>query len=234
MKTNSFAAALLLAWLATATVNASAQETDIEKPTRAEPWRLGIMLFEGYELLDVMGPLEMFGNVGPALEVVTVSKSGGEVEAAQPLTSVADYSFDDCPPLDILLVPGGRGVQEVLEDAASIDWVREQAKSAKYVTSVCTGTAILAEAGTLDGYKATTNKLAYKRLTSNYDGVTWIPKARWVEDRDRITSSGVSAGIDMALHIIERVYGERTADRITLGTEYIRNHDPADDPFARE
>lgn len=215
-------------------MSAAAFAEEKEKPTRDAPWTLGVVLFDGYELLDVMGPLEMFGNVGPALKIVTVCKEGGEVDAAQPVNAVASHSFENCPPLDIVLVPGGAGTNEFIDDEESMEWLQAVAGDAQVVASVCTGADILGAAGLLDGYKATTNKLAFNRVSKRHDQVEWIPEARWVEDRDRYTSSGVSAGIDLSLRMIEIYYGTRTAERVALGAEYIWNRDPSVDPFARE
>ncbi len=113
-----------------------------------------------------------------------------------------------------------------------MDWLRERAAKAELVTSVCTGAAILADAGLLDGYKATTNKMAFGMVSARGAKTEWIHEARWVEDRDRMTSSGVSAGIDMSLRMIERLFDSKTAERIANGTEYEWHRDPTWDPFA--
>jgi putative intracellular protease/amidase len=123
-----------------------------EKPqANTKPQTLGILLYERFELLDVYGPAEVFGNVGKRLKVVTVAEKAGPVTSAQGLKSVADYGLDDCPPLDFILVPGGYGTLKELNNARLHQWLRDRAAAAQVVMSVCSGSAILAKAGLLDG-----------------------------------------------------------------------------------
>jgi transcriptional regulator GlxA family with amidase domain len=202
-----------------------------EKKTRT----LGIVLYPKFELLDVYGPAEIFGNVGSSrLKVVMVAERGGPVVSAQGPQAIADYGFDDCPPLDLILVPGGFGTFNELKNPAMLDWLRARAESAEIVMSVCSGSAILAKAGLLDGRRATSNKVYFKLAVDQGPKVEWVRKARWVDDGDRVTSSGVSAGIDMALHVVERLYGAKAAEAIAQGTEYQWHRDADNDPFARE
>jgi transcriptional regulator GlxA family with amidase domain len=194
---------------------------------------LGIVLYKNFELLDVCGPAEMFGNVGRALRVVLVAEEAGPVRSTQGVKLVADYGFKDCPPLDLIMVPGGSGTLNQLRNNVLLDWLKERSSHAELVTSVCSGAAVLAKAGLLDGRQATTNKQYYTVCTSPGPKVKWVKAARWVDDGTVITSSGVSAGMDMALHVIERLYGKETAQKIADGTEYIWNRDPHSDPFVR-
>lgn len=125
---------------------------------------LGIVLFDGFELLDVFGPAEAFGilaELGTGT-VLLVAAKAGPVASAQKLRAVADHGFADCPPLDVILVPGGMGTRHVVKDAPALDWLRKRTVDAEAVTSVCTGAAVLAAAGLLDGKRATTNKRAFK------------------------------------------------------------------------
>lgn len=193
---------------------------------------VGVLLYEGFELLDVFGPLEMWAYV-PELELVMVAEQAGPVKSGQGVEVVAEYSYSDCPEIDILMVPGGAGTFRELSNQATLDFIRDRHAQAEITTSVCTGSALLAKAGILDGRKATSNKQFFSLATDQSDAVEWIWEARWVDDGDIITSSGVSAGIDMALHLISRLYGEITAQAIADGTEYVWHKDPADDPFAR-
>lgn len=218
--------------LSTAPCWAQQQETE-KTPQPAAARTLGIVLYDGFELLDVYGPAEMFGNVGKALDVVMISEEAGEVTSAQGPITVAKYGFDDCPQLDIVLVPGGIGTLRQLRNEAMLNWLRDQAEEAEIVSSVCSGSAILAKAGLLDGYRATSNKVYFSLAENNGPDVEWVKKARWVEDRDRVTSSGVSAGIDMSLAIISRLYGEAAAETIANGTEYTWHRDADVDPFAK-
>jgi putative intracellular protease/amidase len=192
---------------------------------------LGGVLFNGFEVLDLYGPLEMFGQVGPELRIVTVAQQTGPVRSFQGPETVAQYSFEDCPSLDLILLPGGFGTVEQLGNNAMLSFLRERSALAEVTMSVCTGSALLAKTGLLDGRRATSNKLYFKLATSQSDKVNWIAQARSVEDGPFVTASGVSAGTDMALGIIARLYGEKQARRIADGTEYEWNSDPNRDPF---
>lgn len=168
---------------------------------------LGAVLYERFELLDLYGPLEMFGNVGPRLRILMVAEKPGPVPSSQGPRTVADFGFAECPPLDLILLPGGIGTVQQLENRALITFLRERASSAELTMSVCSGSAILAKAGLLDGRRATSNKQFFDLARSQSDRVKWVAEARWVEDGPFATSSGVSAGIDMALGVIARLYG---------------------------
>ena len=163
---------------------------------------LGTVLYENFELLDVYGPLEMFGSIGPELRLVTIAQKAGPVTSTQGPQTVAHYGFDNCPPLDLILLPGGLGTMSELGNDALLTFLRQRSANAEITMSVCTGSALLAKAGVLDGHRATSNKQFFMLAASQSDKVQWIEKARWVEDRKFATSSGVSAGIDMALAIM--------------------------------
>lgn len=196
---------------------------------------VGVVLFPGFELLDVFGPVEAFAHrlLQDHFRVVTVAERPGPVESAQGQRAVADHGFADCPQLDLLLVPGGMGTRREVENAALLAWLGERAAAAEIAASVCTGAALLARAGLLDGHRATTNKRAFAWVTSQGSRVEWVRAARWVDDGTRVTSSGVSAGIDMALHLIARLAGEGLAEQVANAMEYRWQRDPADDPFAK-
>lgn len=194
---------------------------------------LGIVLYPAFELLDVYGPAEIFGNVSSGLKILMVAQRAGLVPSAQGPQVHADFGFDDCPPLDLILVPGGMGTLAEVKNPAMLDWLRTRAKDAEIVMSVCSGSAILAEAGLLDGRKATSNKRYFQVAVDHGPKVEWIEEARWVEDGNRVTSSGVSAGIDMSLAVVARLYGEKMATTIAEWTEYQWHRDAASDPFFR-
>jgi transcriptional regulator GlxA family with amidase domain len=193
---------------------------------------LGVVLYPKFELLDVYGPAEMFGNLGTRLRVVMVAEQAGPVTSAQGPKVVADYGFDDCPPLDLMLVPGGAGTMSEMRNPNMLEWLRDRAQKAEIVTSVCSGSALLAKAGLLDGRRATSNKQYFQIAEASGPRVEWVRKARWVDDGNRVTSSGVSAGIDMALHVVERLYGVKTAENLAKATEYQWHRDADNDPFA--
>lgn len=194
---------------------------------------LGVVLYPDFELLDVFGPVEMFGNMQGMLDVVMVGPHAGAVKSAQGPAVHADRAFGDCPPLDLVLVPGGIGTRAALDDEALLDWLRRRVAAAEIVMTVCTGTALLASAGILDGHRATTNKMMFHWVAEQGPKVEWVRAARWVEDGKFFTSSGVSAGIDMALAVIERLGGSQLSETLALGTEYDWHRDPSWDPFAR-
>jgi putative intracellular protease/amidase len=193
---------------------------------------VAVVLFEGFELLDVFGPLEMFGLLPEQFEIFLVAQSGDIVASSQGPKSLIDYRFDNCPEFDILLVPGGRGTRREVDNPIMLAWLQSQAQTAQYVTSVCTGSALLARAGLLDGRHATTNKAAFEWVASQSERVDWQKQARWVEHDNFFTSSGVSAGIDMSLALIAQLSGQETAEQVATWAEYEWHRDPAWDPFA--
>jgi len=194
---------------------------------------LGAVLYEGFELLDLYGPLEMFGNLKPSVQIVTVAQKVGAVASFQGPKTVAEVDFETCPTLDLLLVPGGMGTLAVLKNPAMLEFLRKRALEAKITMSVCSGTWLLAKAGLLDGRRATSNKMLVEVAVQLTDKVTWIPEARWVEDGPFWTSSGVSAGMDMALGVVAKLFGEELAQTVANGAEYSWQSDPAIDPFHR-
>jgi transcriptional regulator GlxA family with amidase domain len=194
---------------------------------------LGVILYPQFELLDVCGPVEMFGNLGSQLKVVLVAQSAGPLASTQGAKLVAEYGFDDCPELDLIMVPGGMGTMQQLSNKALLEWLKKRAAKAEIVMSVCSGSALLAKAGLLDGRRATSNKQYFQFAVNQGPKVKWVKEARWVDDGDRVTSSGVSAGIDMALHVIARLYGEPLAQKLADGTEYQWHRDANKDPFAK-
>jgi len=200
--------------------------------TAATPRRLGAVLYPQFELLDLYGPLEMFGCLGDALEIVTVAEHQGPVAATPGIETVARYDFDDCPPLDLILLPGGIGTVPQLENEALLRFLRERAGAAELTMSVCSGSALLAKAGLLDGRRATSNKIFFGLARAQSDQVDWQTQARWVEDGPFATSSGVSAGTDMALAVIARLYGSPRAEQVAILTEYRWHREADRDPFA--
>jgi transcriptional regulator GlxA family with amidase domain len=195
--------------------------------------RLGALLFPGFEVLDLFGPLEMFGNLPGAIDIVTVAQTPGPVRSGQGPSALAEYGFDDCPPLDLLLIPGGMGTRTEVDNPAMIEWLRQRVPAAEVVMTVCSGTALPARAGLLDGRRATTNKMFFHEVAEQGPRVEWVREARWVEDGKFATSSGVSAGIDMALAVIAKLAGQDVSDRLAIATEYEWHRDADWDPFAK-
>ena len=200
-------------------------------PDRA-PRTLGALLYERFELLDLYGPLEMFGALGDAIRILTVAEAKGPVASTPGVATVARHDFRDCPALDLILVPGGIGTLAQLGNEAFLGFLRERVPRAELTMSVCTGSALLARAGLLDGRRATSNKMYFQLARSQGERVQWVTAARWVEDGPFATSSGVSAGTDMALAMIARLYGRERAEQIAIQTEYGWHRDADRDPFA--
>jgi transcriptional regulator GlxA family with amidase domain len=196
---------------------------------------IGALLFEGFELLDVFGPLEAWGMLASAggWKIVTMAATAGSVSSAQGPRAVADYSLVDCPTLTAILVPGGIGTRREVSNETLLEWLRLRSAEAEVVTSVCTGAALLARTGLLDGRRATTNKRVFGWVAEQGPAVQWVKQARWVEDGPFVTSSGVSAGIDMTLAVIARLMSNAAAERIALGMQYDWHRDAAWDPFAK-
>lgn len=193
---------------------------------------IGALIFPGFELLDLFGPLEMFGLLEKRFEIKLIANNIGPVKSNQGPSALADMAVDEAPNFDILFVPGGTGTRHEVENELILAWLREAAVNAEYVLSVCTGSALLARAGLLDGKRATTNKAAFSWVESQGPKVSWQKQARWVEDGNTITSSGVSAGIDMSLAAIERMHGKDIALKVANWAEYNWQQDPEHDPFA--
>ena len=194
---------------------------------------LGMVVFDGFQLLDVFGPLEMFGDLGDKVEIVMIAERKGPVKSSAGPVTIAQYSFADAPRLDIVMLPGGGGTRREVNNPAFLAAYKALAEATPHVATICTGSAVLARTGLLDGVKATTNKRAYAWATSQGAKVAWVPEARWVEDGKYFTSSGISAGMDMALGLIARLLGQNAAMEVANRAEYHWNSDPHVDPFAR-
>ena len=193
---------------------------------------IGALVFPKFELLDLYGPLEMFGLNQDAFKIHVVAETTEPVAATPGPKTQPDEAFGDRERYDILLVPGGMGSRLGMENKVLINWLAEQSKRADIVASVCTGSALLAGTGVLDDKRATSNKMAWEWVISQGPKVNWVHKARWVEDGKFFTSSGVSAGTDMSLALIEKLIGTEAMETIAKRAEYVRNADPGNDPFA--
>ncbi len=203
---------------------------------------VGILIFEDVEVLDFAGPFEVFSRVvskdvmpkaqptaddpDAPFNVFTVASTAEPVLAIGGLRVLPEYSFDTAPPIDVLVVPGGFGTRPLLENQPVLDWVRTTAEAASTVTSVCTGALLYAKTGLLAGRKATTHWAALDLLASLDPTIQVDRKRRWVDD-GVVTSAGVAAGIDMALHVVESLCDKETADRTARYIELVR-HAPDD------
>ncbi len=206
-------------------------EPSVTTTDAAKPGKIGIILFEQFETLDVFGPVQMLGRL-PDYGLFAISEHGSTIRSSQGLPAGVHYSFATAPQMDGLLVPGGQGTRREVANAALLDFLRRQSEGAAWVASVCTGAALLAKAGILDGRRATTNKIAFEWVAAQSTEIDWQRRARWVVDGKFWTSSGVSAGTDMALALVEHFYGRATASETARRAEYVWRDDPSDDPFA--
>ena len=156
---------------------AAPSDATAARPAEKKTRTLGIVLYPRFELLDVFGPAEIFGNVNGRLKVIMVAEKAGPVASVQGPKAIADYGFDDCPPLDLVLVPGGFGTLPQLKNETLLDWLRGQGESSEIVMSVCSGSALLAKAGLLDGRRATSNKQYFNIATAQGPKVEWVVRA---------------------------------------------------------
>jgi cyclohexyl-isocyanide hydratase len=178
--------------------------------------QIGLVLFPKVTQLDFTGPLQVFSSV-PGARVHLIWKRIEPVASDSVLTLTPTATFADCPQLDVICVPGGFGTDDMVNDAEMLDFLRRQAKAAKYITSVCTGSLVLGAAGLLKGYSATTHWSAMDMLAPY--GAT-PTKTRVCVDRNRITGGGVTAGIDFALTLVSIMVDRPTAEMIQLRLEY--------------
>ncbi len=202
------------------------------RPANARGMMVGMVVFDDFQLLDTFGPLEMFGWLDEVRIVMIAERTGPIASSAGPAVN-ADHTFADAPKLDILLIPGGGGTRREVDNPRMIEAIKALSAAAPHVASICTGAALLARTGLLDGLKATTNKRAFKWVGTQGPKVDWVRQARWVEDGKYFTSSGISAGMDMSLALIAKLSGSDRAERIANRAEYHWNRDPHVDPFAR-
>jgi len=195
-------------------------------------FRIGALLFPKFELLDLYGPLEFLGNLGPGVSITMLAEAPGEIPSTQGPKGVADLALAEVADLDLLLVPGGWGTRPLVENQSFLQQLKRVATQTKYVASVCTGSALLAKAGILDGRSATSNKRAFDWVMTQGPRVNWVRQARWVEDGNLFTSSGVSAGMDMTLGLIQHIFGRTKTLELARNAEYTWHEDMTSDPFA--
>ncbi|ADG96975.1 ThiJ/PfpI domain protein [Segniliparus rotundus DSM 44985] len=193
---------------------------------------VSILLFDGFELLDVFGPAELLSALPDDFALSFLGPSRAPVASAQGVSVNPDRTYEPAAASDILLLPGGAGTRPLVSDEKFLDILREHASRAGIVASVCTGSLVLAAAGLLDGYRATSNKSLFSFVSQHGQNVTWEPRARWVEDRDRWTSSGVAAGMDMTIALIRSLCGDAAAKTAADDSEIEPQLDPSHDPFA--
>lgn len=193
--------------------------------TRSSTRHLGLLLFDDVEELDAVGPWEVLSywtlhHPEEGWSISCVSRDGAPVLAAKGLTLAAHHSMSSAPPLDVLIHPGGQGTRTLMRNPEHLSWVRLQAATVPLMTSVCTGALVYAAAGLLAGRPATTHWESLDLLHELDPTIEVRPDARFVDDGNVITSAGVSAGIDMALHLVARFAGIDRAREVRRAIQY--------------
>ncbi len=191
----------------------------------AEPRRIAVLLFEGVEELDFAGPWEVLAAWATewpddGVEVFSVAQGPGILRCAKGLRVVPDHTIDGAPSFDLLVLPGGRGTRPLLEDLAMLAWIRDLAARNVTIASVCTGALVLAKAGLLDGKPATTHHGSLALLAQLGRDIDVQPQSRFVDNGAVLTAAGVSAGIDLALHLVSRMHSVERAAQVRRYIQY--------------
>ena len=190
---------------------------------------VGILIFDDVEVLDFCGPFEVFSTTRPAgihsddsvlFKAITIAEEDRIITCRGGLLVKPHYTIENAPPLDILLVPGGQGARRERHNRRLLDWIGEQDRHTELTSSVCTGAFLLAERGLLDQHRTTTHWNSVEWMRDTYPAVTMLNDQRVVDEGHIITSAGVSAGIDMSLHIVARLHGIDTARWTARRMEY--------------
>jgi transcriptional regulator GlxA family with amidase domain len=192
--------------------------------------KIGILIFPEVEVLDFCGPFEVFSvtrldearrrEESSPYDVVLVTERNETVVATGGLKVIPDHTLDDCPPLDVLVVPGGWGTRREMNNDRLIDWLSDRARQTTMLTSVCTGSLLLGRSGLLDGKRATTHWRVLEEMRRWFPSINVIDDEHVVEEGSVITSAGISAGIDMALRVVARHHGEAVARATARYMEY--------------
>ena len=192
--------------------------------------RVGILIFDDVEVLDFCGPFEVFSvtrldeakrrETASPFEVVVIAEKTDHVVASGGLRVVPDCTLESCPPLDLLVVPGGWGTRREIGNQRLLEWIAARAAQVETLTSVCTGAMLLGHAGLLDGHRATTHWRSLDWMRESFPAVTVEHAYNVVEDGSLLTSAGISAGIDMALRVVTRICGESIARATARHMEY--------------
>lgn len=188
-------------------------------------YNVGIFLFDDVELLDFAGPYEVFSvtaelNEFRFFKVFTISKDGAGIRTVNGLRVVPDFGFADHPQVDILVVPGGFGTRVAIKDRMILDWVQKVSAGTKITMSVCSGARVLGALGLLDGLAAVTHHTVVEHLREIAPAAVIEPDKRFTDNGKVMTSGGISAGIDLSLYIVRKLYGGATADKTVRYMEY--------------
>ncbi|MDR2081533.1 MAG: DJ-1/PfpI family protein [Campylobacteraceae bacterium] len=191
---------------------------------------INCLLFDDFETMDLFGPVEVFGKI-EEYQIKYFSIEGKVVTSRQNARILTE-NINDMTSNSIMVIPGGKGTRDLVNNSGFIQKLKDAAEKSSWCLSICTGSALLAKAGLIDGLEATSNKIAFEWVRTNGKHVKWVYKARWATDGKYYTSSGVSAGIDMSLGFVADRFGEKRAQDIAKMIEYQWNCDKHDDIFA--
>ncbi|KAG0315109.1 hypothetical protein BGZ99_007675 [Dissophora globulifera] len=183
-----------------------------------------------------MGPMRVFGEALNTLNIeikfISATSTLKPVRTSHQVEITPHYTIENAPKLDLFFIPGGSGTRGLSLNEELIDLVRTRVRESTWCMSVCTGASILAKTGSIDGYKATTNKSAFQWVASHGPNVDWVKKARWVQDGKFVTSAGVSAGTDAALYVVSELASYEIAEKVSVNMEYTWHKIAGEDPFA--
>lgn len=199
-----------------------------------EPLNVAILIFDEVEVLDFCGPFEVFSvtrrlgtasqdEINKPFAVFTVAQKSEMVRARGGLLVQPHFTLENHPPVDVLVVPGGWGTRREVDNPVILDWLTKVTGETQLNTSVCTGAFLLAKIGLLDEKSATTHWASLDRLAQTFPRVRVIRNTRWVDQGNIVTSAGISAGIDMSLHLVEKLMGREVAEQTAKQMEYIWN-----------
>jgi putative intracellular protease/amidase len=193
---------------------------------------INCLIFNDFETLDLFGPVEVFGKLEEC-SIKYFSIHGGKITNRDNIQIITE-NINQIEKYDVLIIPGGKGTRMLVNDNDFIQNIKNVAEKMWWCLTVCTGSALLAKTGLLDGFEATSNKTAFEWVKANGKNVNWKYKARWVVDKKYYTSSGISAGIDMSLGFVCDHFGEEKAKEIAKSMEYKWNNNKDNDIFALE
>ena len=230
---NSFARFFIITLIFITGLSTNAQEKDNQAQNTA-PMEIAFIMFDDYETLDVFGPAEIFGRLVDLYTLKFYSLEGGIISNRHkvPIMTEKLETIGNNP--KIILIPGGLGTRNQVDNSQLITKIQELAQGSDYVLTVCTGSALLAKSGLLDGKKATSNKRAFSWVASQGANVDWDKRARWAIDGKYYTSSGVSAGMDMALGFLSDRHGIDFARKVAKEIEYNWTENKDNDNFIAE
>jgi putative intracellular protease/amidase len=191
---------------------------------------ISVILFDNFTILDAMGPVEVFRCLEKLYQIDFYSIDGRDIKTNSNLC-IKTKPFSEILNYDLVIIPGGAGTRSLINDQVFVDKLKNICEKCENVLSICTGSALLAKTDLLNGKKATSNKMAFNWVIEQNKKVNWQKKARWVVDGKYYSSSGITAGIDMALGFVKDKISDESARKIAVALEYLWNDDSENDKF---